>query len=101
MNCQVCIEASHGAWPRWHQGTHCRDCHRSWSTKSAAHAMCCHRTFSSNSAADMHLVRGVCTDPATLPRFEVVVRADGNECWMPRIGVETLDSGRETALPAV
>lgn len=88
-DCQLCTDSTHGAWPRTHRGTHCRDCHQSWTSKTAAHTLCCHRTFSSNSAADDHLIRGACTDPATLPAFDLITRADGHQYWMPTSGVET------------
>jgi hypothetical protein len=87
--CQVCAESPPGAFPRWFRGTHCRHCHSSWSGRSAAHAHCCHRTFSSNSAADAHLVRGHCTDPATLEDFAHLERADGNRYGTPTTGVES------------
>ena len=98
MTCRVCDESTRGAWPRWFHGTHCRDCHQSWTSKTAAHSLCCHRTFSSNDAADRHLVRGVCTDPATITRFQLISRPDGNQYWTPRTGVESHDSSDETAL---
>lgn len=93
--CIVCAESTKGAWPRWHKGTHCRDCHKSWTSLTAAHSMCCHLTFSSNSAAEAHLVRGHCTDPSTLPAFELVTRANGHQYWTPTTGVESCDSSDE------
>jgi hypothetical protein len=87
--CRVCAESPPGAFPRWLRGTHCRHCHSSWSGRSAAHAHCCHRTFSSNSAADAHLVRGHCTDPATLEGFQLLERSDGERYWTPTTGVES------------
>ena len=92
-DCRVCAEKPHGAWPKWHVGTHCRDCHTSWRGVAAAHTLCCHLTFSSNNAADKHLVKGHCTDPATIPTFEAVVRSDGNMYWTPLSGVIGRDYG--------
>lgn len=95
MNCRVCAGSTQGAWPRRHKGTHCRDCHESWTSKTAAHAMCCHRTFSSNTAADAHLIRGKCTDPATIPAFELLTRANGNQYWTPTSGVGSHENSDE------
>lgn len=100
MTCPICVEATHGAWPRSHKGTHCRDCHQSWTSKTAAHTMCCHLTFTSNSAADAHLVKGNCTHPATLPAFELITRADGHQYWMPTTGVETHENSDANTLEA-
>lgn len=97
--CTVCVE--HGRWPANHIGTHCRDCHDSWSSLNAAHTLCCHRTFKSNNAADLHLIRGVCTDPATIPGFELVERAHGYRCWTQKRGLDSALTrmGRETTPP--
>lgn len=93
--CPTCAE--HGRWPQGHIGTHCRECHDSWAG-NGAHTMCCHRTFSSNNAADAHLRRGICTDPATLPGFELITRAHGYKYWTPMSGVETHEMSDETGL---
>lgn len=95
VTCRVC-EKPHGAWPKWHVGTHCCDCHTSWAGIAAAHTMCCHRTFSSNTAADAHLKKGKCTDPAVLS-FVLVERAHGYTYWTPVIGVQTPPFGDEEA----
>lgn len=53
MNCELCAHAdTHGSWNQ--QGTHCRDCHRTWTSKSEAHCVRCHHHFSSHTAADLH-----------------------------------------------
>lgn len=107
-DCQVCADKPHGALPRWFKGSHCYGCHASWRGIAAAHTKCCHLTFSSNLAADLHLVRGKCTDPALVQDederfvFDAVVRADGNVYWTPldpsergRIAVNYASNGPE------
>jgi hypothetical protein len=52
-HCATCVFArEHGHWPM--QGTHCRDCHRSWKSLSQAHCTVCHETFATNGVADLH-----------------------------------------------
>jgi hypothetical protein len=49
--CAVCVSATDNAhWPM--PGTHCRDCHRSWTSKAEAHV--CHQHFVTNGVADRH-----------------------------------------------
>jgi len=63
--CHICTYASeHGSWPPDHHGTHCRICHRSWSSTSQAHCTVCCAHFTADSAAELHWLRGRHADPA-------------------------------------
>jgi hypothetical protein len=54
-DCDICTYARlHAGWPPQHRGTHCRDCHRSWTGLARAHCVVCHATFSTNGTADLH-----------------------------------------------
>jgi len=65
--CAVCSYADeHGWWGPGHKGTHCRDCHRSWTGTAKAHCTLCHETFSTNGVADLHWLRGVHHEPCTV-----------------------------------
>ena len=62
--CPTCSYAdAHACWPPEHEGTHCRTCHRSWTSKAQAHCTVCCAHFTSDSAADLHWRRGVHVDP--------------------------------------
>lgn len=53
--CDLCAYAAvHGWWGPDHKGTHCGDCHASWSGTGKAHCTVCHQTFASNPTADLH-----------------------------------------------
>jgi hypothetical protein len=63
--CPTCSYADqHGWWG--HQGTHCRGCHRSWTSTAQAHCAVCCVHFTSDSAAERHWVKGRHADPATI-----------------------------------
>lgn len=55
--------AVHGWWGPDHKGTHCGDCHASWSGTGKAHCTVCHQTFASNPTADLHWHRERHVDP--------------------------------------
>ena len=58
-SCQTCAYAdAHGWWGPGHQGTHCRGCHRSWTSRTQAHCVACHCHFSSANAAELHFCDG-------------------------------------------
>jgi hypothetical protein len=86
--CEICAYASqHGHWPSSSPTrTHCRTCHRGWSSLREIHCVTCHRHFSSPSVLDYHLRTVGCVDPATVtrrdgrPRFVVRQRPHG-ETW--------------------
>lgn len=69
MNCcGVCAYADeHGWWGPGHRGTHCRVCHRSWTSLTSSHCTVCHRHFGSDVAADAHRIGNVCDDPKGFP----------------------------------
>lgn len=53
--CDVCAYAAeYGMWPPDHEGTHCADCHRSWSSLVEAHCVDCHLHFTSEASAALH-----------------------------------------------
>lgn len=56
MTCDPCAHAdAHGWWGPDHAGTHCRDCHRSWTAPKQAHCARCHEQFNSERVFDTHL----------------------------------------------
>lgn len=89
--CEICVYANeHGSWPTDHRGTHCRECHRSWSGKREVHCAACCLHFSADSVADKHYVRGQCLDPIdmltrTAQNGDLLFRADqdarGQKIW--------------------
>jgi hypothetical protein len=65
--CSICQYArQHGGWPSGHKGTHCRDCHHSWSGSSQAHCVVCHGQFATNGVGDHHWLHGRHVDPSTV-----------------------------------
>lgn len=72
MTCSPCTHAAAEGWwgPSLHGGTHCRGCHRSWSSVSQSHCTECHRHFGSNMAGDAHRRRDECVDPEGFDRWE-------------------------------
>ena len=65
--CAVCTYADrHGWWGPDHPGTHCRACHRSWTSTAQAHCVVCHAHFTADSAAKKHWIKGQHRDPATV-----------------------------------
>jgi hypothetical protein len=53
VHCSICLRADQLGW--WGMnGTHCRDCHRSWESTALAHCVVCCETFASNDTADYH-----------------------------------------------
>lgn len=73
--CSICeYAAEHFCWPRDHQGTHCKDCHRSWRGLAEIHCVQCHEHFSSPATLDAHQVHLKCLDPATAEREDGTLR---------------------------
>lgn len=72
-DCPLCAYAKeHGSWPTSHRGTHCHDCHRSWTGLREAHCTVCCAHFSTDAHAESHRgPRGTCIPPAS------VLRKDG------------------------
>ena len=65
--CPLCAYAgAHGWWGTGHKGTHCRRCHRSWTSTREAHCVVCHAHFTADSAAEHHWPKGHHQDPATV-----------------------------------
>ena len=65
--CETCAYAdAHGWWGPGHQGTHCRGCHRSWTSRREAHCTVCHGHFIGDSAAELHWRHGQHRDPASV-----------------------------------
>lgn len=59
MSCPACAYAeAEGHWPD--VGTHCSDCHRTWTGMKEAHCPRCHLHFASDSTAEIHAP--YCTD---------------------------------------
>lgn len=88
MTCPVCTHADeHGWWGPDHRGTHCRDCHRSWTGLKEAHCTVCCAHFSTDNHAESHRgVRGACIPPGDVlrntpqgeaPRLRLVDRGSG------------------------
>ena len=81
-SCFTCaFSVATGYWPpelAAEGGTHCRDCHRDWTSKVEAHCAVCHCHFSTNAAADLH--DAYCTPVAgeTRKRLLSARRASGN-----------------------
>lgn len=63
--CAPCAyAAAHGWWGPDHPGTHCRGCHRSWTSTAQAHCTVCHGHFTSDGVAELHWRDGRHRDPA-------------------------------------
>lgn len=59
MNCPTCTYArAHGWWGPDHRGTHCGNCHFSWTSRKEAHCSVCHEHFASVTAAEEHWCDG-------------------------------------------
>ena len=88
--CAPCEHATaHGWWGPDHQGTHCRDCHRSWRGKAEAHCAACHESFGSVSSFEIH-VRYCTADPQTAQEsLRVASRDDGT----PRLALQDRNGG--------
>jgi hypothetical protein len=100
--CPICTFAdAHGWWgPSVKGGTHCRRCHRSWTSTGQAHCTVCHEHFTSDSAAERHWVKGRHTDPATIdglylgPDGAWSTSADRDPAAIRRAFVERVHPGR-------
>lgn len=65
--CSVCDYADqHGWWGPDHRGTHCRACHRSWTSTREAHCAVCCAHFTGDTAFERHWPKGRHADPATV-----------------------------------
>lgn len=90
--CAICAyAATHGWWGPDHTGTHCRDCHRSWTGTTQAHCAGCHEHFTSAASFDKHLP--LC-GPDAHERYTVASRTDGNPVFVLR----DLNDGRAWSL---
>jgi hypothetical protein len=70
MDCPICLYAKqHACWPPGHRGTHCKDCHVSWTGLARAHCVLCHQTFASNGVAAHHWKRGEHVHPAAVEGY--------------------------------
>lgn len=101
MTCPVCAFADeHGWWGPGHRGTHCRDCHRSWTALKEAHCTACHEHFSTDAHAQSHRgPNGSCRHPSAVlrttaqgnrPRLRLVDRGTG-PVW---VGADRFDAER-------
>ena len=93
--CPICAFADTRGW-YGRPGAHCRDCHRSWTSKVEAHCAaledgtrCCEH-FSSNSAADLHWLKGRHVSPETIRRLVRRETAHG-PVWTDAEAVERLE----------
>jgi hypothetical protein len=74
--CTVCaFAAERHRWPM--EGTHCRDCHRSWTSLVQSHCTVCHEHFATNGVADLHWRGAGHVDAATVPALEAHDEANG------------------------
>ena len=88
LDCPVCTHnLEHGWWGKTipSNATHCRDCHRTWTAKSAGHCAGCHQHFSGKTF-DAHQTRDRCLTvdefaAITLPSGEPKFRLDDSEVW--------------------
>ncbi len=64
-DCEICQRIKETGWNGGK--THCRQCHRTWTSKIEGHCARCHRHFSGYSAFDAHLdAQARCMDPAAV-----------------------------------
>ncbi len=57
--CKTCTYADeHGWWGPGHRGTHCRGCHRSWTSTRETHCAVCHAHFTGDGPAELHWCDG-------------------------------------------
>lgn len=73
--CDICAHVKeHGGYPGDFRGTHCRGCHRSWTSKAQSHCTECHRHFGSDLAGDAHrkgrIDHEYCEDPKGFPVWD-------------------------------
>jgi hypothetical protein len=99
--CKTCAYADqHGWWGPDHAGTHCRGCHRSWTSTAQAHCTICHATFTANGPAELHWPRGRHADPAIIdelhrgPDDVWSTSADRDPAAIRRAFVERVHPGR-------
>ena len=106
VSCSVCAHAdAHGSWPTDHVGTHCRECHRSWTAKGAAHCPVCCGHFAADATAQLHWVGGRHVDPRAVSRL--IQDADGvwhmagkRPSFPERLSVEARKPSRGSKVPA-
>jgi hypothetical protein len=81
-DCQPCDHAAReGWWGPGHRGTHCQDCHRSWTGYAEAHCAECHLHFSTDHVAAAHRVGDHCM---TLSDLRAVRRESGSPVFDTR-----------------
>jgi hypothetical protein len=107
--CDACEHSvRHGWWGPLPDGcrTHCRSCHRSWTSLAECHCPACCEHFVSGRAAEAHRRGGECEDPATAtrsdgrPKFVARVRR-GRDVWaIAFYGQRPAHWGRRADAPA-
>ena len=102
-DCPVCAHAqAHGWWGQ--AGTHCRDCHRSWTSTVQVHCVVCHETFASDRVARLHWTKAGHLHPGTIAQLAghderhglVWRRADGPR-WETTIAAQRAITSRQSA----
>jgi hypothetical protein len=68
--CGVCQRIIRDGWLRPPPQSHCRVCHRSWTSLVQAHCTVCHEHFGSNGAADRHWVDEGHAHPSSIDGLE-------------------------------
>lgn len=96
--CDICAYAAeHGSWPPSHRGTHCHDCHRSWTSLKEAHCTVCHEHFSTDGHAQSHRgPHGYCIPPGDVLRIdgEARMRLTDRGTGPVWVGAERMDVTR-------
>lgn len=82
-DCPTCKHARLKGWFGLARGTHCRGCHRSWTSQTQAHCTVCHQQFVTNGTADVHWVRGTHALPGEVCDKAGVARLvrDAEQVW--------------------
>jgi hypothetical protein len=78
LTCAACVHAAaHGWWGPGVRGTHCPECHRSWSSPVQVHCVVCHEQFATDNVARLHWTRTGHVHPATVDRLAPHHERDG------------------------
>lgn len=83
VECPVCEHNRLHGWTGLRKGSHCRDCHRTWTGLREAHCTLCCAHFTTPANFDRHLTRAGCQPPAGVvdkagaPRLVAIERASG------------------------
>jgi hypothetical protein len=70
-DCVVCQRIIRDRWLRPPPQSHCRVCHRSWTSLRQAHCTVCHEHFGSNGAADRHWLDEGHVHPSSIDGLEL------------------------------